>query len=58
MSTSPERRMYLTWKAARKSYDYRRGCPERPLMQVARRFRIPIRELREIIAVQRDGREP
>jgi hypothetical protein len=57
VTQTPERRMFLMWKSVRKSYDYRRGEWGSPLMQVARRFRVPIRVVREAIEVQR-GTDP
>lgn len=55
MSQTPERRMFLMWRAVRKRYDYRRGEWGSPLMQVARRFRVPIRVVRDAIEAQRGG---
>ncbi|MFF8902569.1 hypothetical protein ACF082_34445 [Streptomyces lydicus] len=53
MSQSRERRMYLMWKAEKARHDYRRGEPHTPLMRVAQRFQVPIREVREAIEAQR-----
>lgn len=53
MPQTPERRMYLMWKAAKARHDYRNGEPHSPLMKVARRFGLPIREVRDIINAQR-----
>lgn len=53
MGQTPERRMYLMWKAERKRHDYRRGEKHSPLMKVARRFGVPIRRVREAIETQR-----
>ncbi len=61
MPQTPERRMYLYWCALRRSPGYRdyrqdhyaKGWIDGPLMQVARRFRRPIREVREVIDAQR-----
>jgi hypothetical protein len=49
--------MYLMWKSVRKSYDYRHGEWGSPLMQVARRFGVPIRTVREAVEAQR-GTDP
>lgn len=50
----PERRMYLAWKAARADSDwYRSGCGPSPLMQVARKFKVPVRVVRDAIETQR-----
>ena len=56
MSQTPERRMYLMWRAEKNRHDYRRGEPHNPLMKVARRFRAPIRTVRDAIEAQRAGR--
>lgn len=56
MSQTREQRIYLMWKAVRKRYDYVKGYPPRPLMQVARRFSLPVSEVREIIDAQRASR--
>lgn len=53
MGQTPERRMFLMWKAEKRRHNYRKGEPHNPLMKVARRFRIPIREVREAIDAQR-----
>lgn len=59
MSQTRERRMYLMWKALKRnrSYqrEYRKGWVDGPLMQVARRFRVPIRVVRDAIEAQRGG---
>lgn len=47
--------MYLMWRAAKRSHDYRRGEPHSPLMRVARRFAVPIRQVRDAIDSQRGG---
>ena len=41
------------WKSRRKHYDYRNGEGVSPLMQVARRFGVPIRTVRAAIEAQR-----
>jgi hypothetical protein len=48
--------MYLMWRAARKRHDYRRGEQRGPLMKVAMRFGVPIREVRDVIETQRSDR--
>lgn len=55
MTQTPERRMYLMWKARRKNSGdwYRRGYGASPLMQVARRFKVPVRLVCEAIEAQR-----
>jgi hypothetical protein len=53
VSQTRERRMYLAWKAEKKRHDYRLGEKHSPLMKVARRFGLPIREVREILDAQR-----
>jgi hypothetical protein len=47
--------MYLMWRAAKKNSGdwYRKGYGCSPLMQVARRFHIPVRELRDVIEAQK-----
>jgi|HubBroStandDraft_3_1064219.scaffolds.fasta_scaffold1938900_2 hypothetical protein len=61
MPQTPERRMFLMWKSmrgkGRRGYDYRRGEGASPLMLVARRFRRPIRDVRDAIEAQR-GTDP
>ncbi|MFE2486091.1 hypothetical protein ACFXGR_22875 [Streptomyces mirabilis] len=54
MTQTPERRMFLTWKAMKARHDYRRGERHNPLMEVAMRFGRPIREVREIIEAQKN----
>ncbi|MEU1284955.1 hypothetical protein [Kitasatospora sp. NPDC005856] len=53
MPQTPERRMYLAWKAAKARHDYRNGEHHTPLMKVARIFRVPIRTVRDAIAANR-----
>lgn len=57
MSQTRERRMYLYWRALKKDREYqhglRKGWYHKPLMQVAMRFGIPIREVREILDAQK-----
>ena len=57
MSQTPECRMFLYWKSRRRRYDYRRGEWGSPLMQVARRFGVPIHAVRDAIEAQR-GTDP
>lgn len=47
--------MFLMWKAAKRTHDYRHGERYNPLMRVARRFGVPIREVRAVIEAQRGG---
>jgi predicted transcriptional regulator len=56
VTQSRERRMYLMWRSAKRTHDYRRGGTS-PLMRVAVTFRTPIRQVRDIIDSQR-GRQP
>jgi hypothetical protein len=48
--------MYLMWRAAKKrsQHDYyrKRWCHS-PVMQVAMRFKVPVRRVREVIESQR-----
>lgn len=53
MPQSRERRMYLMWRAVKRTHDYRRGESHSPLMRVAHRFGLPIREVRDVIEAQR-----
>jgi hypothetical protein len=57
MPQTPERRMYLYWKSLKKDREYIHGWhkgwyPSR-LMMVARRFKRPIREVRDILDAQK-----
>jgi hypothetical protein len=50
--------MYLYWKALKKDREYQRGyrregCYPKPLMMVAIKFSTPIREVREILDMQK-----
>jgi hypothetical protein len=49
--------MYLYWKSLKRNryyqYERRKGWVDGPFMQVAMRFRRPVREVREIIDAQR-----
>lgn len=47
------RRMFLMWRAAKARHDYRRGETHSPLMRVAMRFGLPIRDVKAIIAAER-----
>lgn len=49
--------MYLSWRAERRRHDYRRGERHNPLMKVAMRFGVPIRQVREAIEAQRTTTE-
>lgn len=56
MSQAPERRMYLMYKAVkrRSQHDYyRKRWIHSPVMQVAMRFGVPVRQVREILDAQR-----
>jgi hypothetical protein len=55
-----EMQVYDHWQAIRRSSYWWNGEAGNngPLMAVARRFRLPIRELRVIIAAERDRRHP
>ncbi|MEU8642327.1 hypothetical protein AB0C91_10455 [Streptomyces sp. NPDC048674] len=56
MAQTRERRIFLAWKAAKARHDYGRGEIHNPLMKVARRFGLPIREVREVIETQRGAK--
>lgn len=52
MSQTREDRMYRMWKVTkvRSGSDYyRKGSPPSPLMLVARCFKVPVQEVREVI---------
>lgn len=51
--TTREHRIYLTWKGVQRCYDYRRGEGYSILYRVAQIWKIPIREVRDIIDAQR-----
>ncbi|MEU3285595.1 hypothetical protein [Streptomyces longwoodensis] len=57
MSQTPERRMYLMWRALKRDrsyqHDLRKGWVSGPYMLIARRFRRPIREVRDAIDAQK-----
>lgn len=58
MTQTPERRMYLYYKALRRdrSYQYehyRKGWLPGPFMMVAMRFKRPVKEVRDIIDSQK-----
>lgn len=57
MPQTRERRMYLMWRSLKRSrsfqHDYRKGWVDGPLMQVARRFKTPIRSVRTILDAQK-----
>ncbi|BET51752.1 hypothetical protein RGQ21_67340 [Kitasatospora aureofaciens] len=58
MSQTRERRMFLYWKSLKRNREYqfgmRKGWYHKPLMMVAVKFRLPIREVRDIIEAQKD----
>ena len=61
MPQTPERRMYLYWKALKRDREYqsgyrRHGYYPKPLMMVAMKFSRPIREVRDIIEAQKGGK--
>ena len=57
MGQTRERRMYLYWKSLKRSREYqhglRKGWYPKPVMAVAQRFRLSIREVRVIIDAQK-----
>ncbi|MFF0588512.1 hypothetical protein ACFYWD_21345 [Streptomyces sp. NPDC003781] len=54
MTQTRERRIYLAWKGEKRRHDYRNGETHSPAMKVARRFRVPIRVVRDAIEAQRE----
>ncbi|WP_448333514.1 hypothetical protein [Streptomyces sp. DSM 41534] len=60
MPQTPQRRMYLYWKSLKRSREYqyglRKGWYSSRYMMVAKRFGIPVREVRDIIDSQREPR--
>lgn len=54
-----EQRIYAYWKSLRRNREYRRGVAKgylpKPYMEVARKFKRPIREIKEIIEVKKGG---
>lgn len=54
-----EQRIYAYWKSLRRNREYRRGVNKgwnpKPYMEVARKFKRPIREIKEIIELQKNG---
>jgi hypothetical protein len=54
MSQTPERRIFLPYKATKKRYDYRRGGGASVLMQMAKRYKMPIREVLRIIKQEKE----
>lgn len=55
--------MYLYWRSLRRSREYqhghyRKGWYPGPLMAVAMRFKVPIREVRDILDAQKGPRQP
>jgi hypothetical protein len=57
MSTTPEDRMFAFWKANRRNRYWWNGDSygHTIYMQMARMWKRPIREIKEIIEVKRDG---
>lgn len=55
-STTRNDRMFAVWRAERRSFDYRTGSGPLPLMAVARRFKMPIVQVRGIIEEMRRRR--
>lgn len=59
MSQTRERRMYLYWKALKHDREYihgwHKGYYPKRVMMVARKFRVPIREVRTILEAQKGG---
>ena len=56
MSQTPERRMYLYYRRLKRSGRFRYDdFGQSPWLHIARRFRKPIREVREIVEAQREG---
>lgn len=55
---TPERRMYLMWRGMRRKgrFRYEFGG-QSPWMQIARAFRRPVREVREIVEAQKGERK-
>lgn len=55
-STTRDDRIFAMWRAERKSHDYRNGDGPLPLLAVARRFKMPIMQVRGIIEEMRQRR--
>jgi hypothetical protein len=59
MPQTPERRMYLYWKALRRDREYqhgrRKGWYPKPVMAVAQRFGVPCRVVRDVLDAQKGG---
>lgn len=57
MPQTRERRMYLYWKSIRRDREYvhgwRKGWYPKPVMAVAQRFGVPVREVRDILEAQK-----
>lgn len=57
MSQTRERRMYLYWKSLKTNRDYihswHKGWLPKPVMMVAMRFGVPVREVRDILEAQK-----
>lgn len=61
MAQTRERRMYLYWKSLKKDREYQReyrryGSLPKPLMMVACKFGVPIREVRTVLEAQKGPR--
>jgi hypothetical protein len=56
MSTTRDQRIYAMYRAERKTFDYLGGTGPRPLLAVARRFRMPVVQVRGIVAEMRRRR--
>jgi len=48
-----ENRIYRSWRAVKKNHDYRNGEPGTIWMTLAVKWKMSIRELKEIVAEQR-----
>lgn len=48
-----ERRIYLHWKSLKDHRDYRREGTDAVWMTLARRWKVPIRDIKEVIEAQR-----
>lgn len=61
MSQTPEDRMYLFYKAAKKRsqyWHYRKGWIPSPVMQIAQRFEVPCQRVRDVLEARRVLRLP
>lgn len=55
MSQTPERRIFLHYRALKKRYDYRRGEGLSVLMQMARKYKMPISDIKRIIEQEKEN---